>query len=127
MPRLEYPIGPDGPIIDVRIWIGPEHEEALASGGLPVFPACSAAGLLDTGAQMTAIQQVLAERMSLPIHDWVKLRSSVLGTGEREAPVYSLRMTFGSLGAHDPPKKSAYLALVFWPYCLIASTYALPP
>src|SRR5438067_2198263 len=104
MPRLERPIGPDGPIIDVRIWIGPEHEEALASGGLPVRPAFSVAGLLDTGAQLTAIQQLLAKEMGFPIHDWVKLRSSVLGADEREAPVYSLRMTFGSLGAPDPPK-----------------------
>ena len=104
MPRLERPIRPDGPIIDVRIWIGPEHEEALASGGFPVLPAFTVAGLLDTGAQMTAIQRVLAEGMRLPVHDWVKLRSSVLGADEREAPVYSLRMTFGSLEAPDPPK-----------------------
>jgi hypothetical protein len=104
MPRLEWPIGPDGPIIDVQIRIGLEHEEALASGGLPVPQAFSVAGLVDTGAQMTAIQQALAQRMQLPVHDWVTLRSSVLGTDEREAPVYSLRMTFGSLGAPDPPK-----------------------
>jgi hypothetical protein len=104
MPRLEWPIGPDGPIIEVRIWIGPEHEEALATGGLPVPPAYSVAGLLDTGAQMTAIQRVLAEGMGLPVHDWVKLRSSVHGADEREAPVYSLRMTFGPLDAPDPPK-----------------------
>jgi hypothetical protein len=104
MPRLEWPIGPDGPIIDVRIRIGAEHEEALRSGGLPVPQAFSVAGLADTGAQITAIQQVLAKRMELPVHDWVKLRSSVLGTDEREAPVYSLRMTFGSLGDPDPPK-----------------------
>ena len=53
---------------------------------------------------MTAIQRVWAESLRLPVHGWVKLRSSVLGTDEREAPVYSLRMTFGSLGAPDPPK-----------------------
>jgi hypothetical protein len=34
MPRLETLIGRDGPIIDVRIWIGPEHEEALKARGL---------------------------------------------------------------------------------------------
>ena len=104
MPRQEWPIGLDGPIIDVRMTIGPEHEEARASVGLPVLPAFSVAGLLDTGAQRTAIQQVLAEGMGLPVHDWVTLRSSVLGTDEREAPVYVLRMTFGALGSSDPPK-----------------------
>ncbi|WP_422931852.1 aspartyl protease family protein [Singulisphaera sp. PoT] len=64
----------------------------------------SVAGLLDTGAQMTAIQSGLAEGMRLPVHDWVALRSSVLGLDERAAPVYLLRMTFGSVEAPDAPK-----------------------
>jgi hypothetical protein len=104
MPRLETPIGRDGPIIDVRIWIGPEHQEALRVRGLQASRPFSVPGLLDTGAQMTAIQQNLAQGMGLPVHDWVGLRSSVLGTEERDAPVYLMRMTFGSIEAPDPPK-----------------------
>src|SRR4051812_21540708 len=73
MPRREWPIGRDGPIIDVRVWIGSEHEEVISSIGLAVLPAFSVAGLLDTGAQMTAIQRTLAEGMAVPVHDWVKL------------------------------------------------------
>lgn len=104
MPRLETTIGRDGPIIDVRIWIGPEHEEALKARGLQSPRLLSVPGLLDTGAQMTAIQQALAQEMGLPVHDWVGLRSSVLGVEEREAPVYLIRMTFGPIEAPDPPK-----------------------
>jgi hypothetical protein len=104
MPRLERPIGPDGPIVDVRVGIGPEYEAALASAGLPVPAVFSVAGLLDTGAQRTAIQKGLAVGMRLPVHDWVKIRSSALGTEGRDAPVYSLRMTFGPLDAPDSPK-----------------------
>ena len=42
--------------------------------------------------------------MNLPIHDRLRLRSSVLGQDEREAPVYTLRMTVGSLESREPPK-----------------------
>ena len=48
MPRLETPLGRDGPIIDVRIWIGPEHEEALKARGLQAPRPLSVPGLLDT-------------------------------------------------------------------------------
>ncbi len=104
MPRLETPIGRDGPIVDVRIWIGPEHEEALKLRGYQTPRPLSVSGLLDTGAQMTAIQQVLAQGMGLPVHDWVGLRSSVLGAEERDAPIYLMRMTFGSIENPNPPK-----------------------
>lgn len=50
MPRLDLPIGVDGPIIDVRAWLGPELEEALRAAGQPVPPLVSVPGLLDTGA-----------------------------------------------------------------------------
>jgi len=53
---------------------------------------------------MTAIQQALAQGIGLPVHDWVRLRSSVLGAEERDAPVYLMRMTFGTIEAPDPPK-----------------------
>jgi hypothetical protein len=104
MPRLESPIGDDGPIIEVRIWGGTEHKEALDSRGVLVAPPFSTRGIVDTGARMTAIQQILAQRMGLPVHDWVTLKSSVLGNEERDAPVYQIRMTFGALEARDAPK-----------------------
>jgi len=64
----------------------------------------SVPGLLDTGAERTAIQRTLAKGMGLPVHDWVGIRSSVLGAEERDAPVYLMRMTFGPVEATDPPK-----------------------
>jgi hypothetical protein len=53
---------------------------------------------------MTAIQQVLVQGIGLPVHDWVRLRCSVLGPEDRDAPVYRVRMTFGSIAAPNPPK-----------------------
>jgi hypothetical protein len=104
MPRLETPIGRDGPIVDVRLWISPEHEQGLKARGLQPPRPSSVPGLVDTGAQMTAIQRVLADGMGRPVHDWVGLRSSVLGAEQRDAPVYLMRMTFGPIQAPDPPK-----------------------
>jgi Aspartyl protease len=104
MPRLERAIGSDGPIIDVRIWIGPELEQALRARGLQAPRPFSVPGLLDTGAQMSAIQQDLTQAMGLLVHDWVGMRSSVLGEEVRDAPVYLTRMTFGSIEAPDSPK-----------------------
>jgi hypothetical protein len=110
MPRLEKPIGEDGPVIDVRAWIGFAHKEVLDARGLPVPPPFSIRGLVDTGARMTAIQRVWAQAMGLPIHDWITLKSSVLGDEERRVPVYELRMTFGSIEAPDPPRWRKILA-----------------
>lgn len=104
MPRREWPIGRDGPIIDVRLWIGPEHEEALVARRLRAPAAISVAGLVDTGAQRSAIPRALAEGLGLTVHDWVRIASSALGAEHREAPVYTLRMTFGPLEASDAPR-----------------------
>jgi aspartyl protease len=104
MPRLKVPIGPDGPIIDVRLWVGPDQRDVLISRGQSVPQPLSVAGLLDTGARWTAIPRVLAEEIGLRVSDWRKLSSSAFGDEEREAPVYQVRMTFGSLDAPDLPK-----------------------
>ena len=87
MPRLEMPIGEDGPVIDVRAWIGSEHKEVLDAHGLPVPPPFAIRGLVDTGARMTAVQRDWVHAMGLPIHGWITLKSSVLGDEERRAPV----------------------------------------
>jgi hypothetical protein len=110
MPRLEMPIGEDGPIIEVRTWISAEHKRSLDALRLPVPAPFSMSALVDTGARITAIQRALADGMGLPVHDWIILKSSVLGDEERRVRVYALRMTFGPIEAPDPPKWRAILA-----------------
>lgn len=104
MPRLELPIGPSGPIIELRLWIGPEDADALKAAGRALPSPCSVPALLDTGAEMTAIHRPLAEWLGSAVQDLIGLRSSVLGEGEREAPTYIVRATFGPLESPDPPK-----------------------
>jgi len=104
MPRLEVPIRYDGPLVEVRLWIGPEFERTVVSRRLPVPTPLSVLGLIDTGAERTAIPVTVAQGMGLPIHNWQRLKSSVLGDEERDAPVYRVRMTFGSIESTDQPK-----------------------
>lgn len=104
MPRMEAAIGPDGPIVEIRLWIGPDDVTGLVASGSTVLSPFSVRGLVDTGAQRTAIQRTLADWMGIPIHNVLKLGSSVLGREEREAPIYQVRMTFGPLESPDPPR-----------------------
>jgi hypothetical protein len=53
---------------------------------------------------MTAIHRPLALWLGSAVQDSIKLRSSVLGEGEREAPAFVVRATFGLPESPDPPK-----------------------
>jgi hypothetical protein len=111
MPRLEIPIGEDGPIIDVRIWIGTERKGPLDALGLPVPPLLSIRGLVDTGNRLTAIQRVWVHAMGLPVLDWISRMSSMVGAEERQAPAYQVRMTLGPIEAPDSPRWWTILAV----------------
>jgi hypothetical protein len=63
MPRLEVAIASNGPIIDRRLWVGPEDATRVSGAGLAVARPFSMFGLLDTGAELTAIQTSLADWM----------------------------------------------------------------
>lgn len=103
MPRLDVRIGPNGPIIEVRLWVGLEQADARGSGGR-VPPPCSVPGLIDPGAEVTAIQRSVVDWIGVPVSHFVDARSSVLGDESRVVPVYRIRMTFGALEAPDPPR-----------------------
>ena len=103
MPRLDVPIGPAGPIIEVRLRVGPEQADARATGRT-VPPPISVLGLVDTGAEVSAIQRSLAEWLGVPVSRFLETRSSVLGDESRLAAVYRIQMTFGPIEAPDPPK-----------------------
>jgi hypothetical protein len=104
MPRLEVPIGPNGAIVEVRLMVVSDDARDLAAAGRPVPPPFSVQGLIDTGAELSAIQQTLVDWMGIPFFRFVEARSSVLGDESRLAPVYRIQMTFGPLEAPDPPK-----------------------
>jgi hypothetical protein len=89
VPRLDLPIGPAGPIIEVRLRVGPEQADTRAAGR-PVPPPISVLGLVDTGAEVSAIQRSLADWMGVPVSHFLETRSSVLGDESRIAAVYRI-------------------------------------
>jgi hypothetical protein len=101
---MDATIGAGGPIVNIRLWIGPAYADGLIAAGVGVPPPVSFPGLVGTGAERTAIQRSVADWTGSPMHSFLRLKSSVLGREEREAPVYQFRMTFGSLESPDPPK-----------------------
>jgi hypothetical protein len=96
MSRLDVPIGPIGPVIEVRLSIGPEDTADFVASGRSIPPPCSVSGLVDTGAERTAIEQSLLDWMGLPIYGLIEVTSSVLGREVREANSYRAQMAFGS-------------------------------
>jgi hypothetical protein len=76
----------------------------LAAAGRPVPPPFSVPGLVDTGAELSAIQQSLVDWTGISSFRFVEARSSVLGDESRLAPVYRIQMTFGPIEAPDPPR-----------------------
>jgi hypothetical protein len=55
MPVIRAPIGADGPVIEVGIWVGREAAHGLIAQGVPVLPSQTIRALIDTGADRTAI------------------------------------------------------------------------
>src|SRR4051812_25710974 len=53
----------------------------------------SVAGLVDTGAERTAIPRHLAVSLGLPVHDWEMVQSAA-GGEPRLVPVYLVRLSF---------------------------------
>jgi hypothetical protein len=66
MPRLDVSIGPTRPIIEVRLWDGPEYAEARPAIS-PDPPPISFPGLVDTGAGVSAIRRSFADWMGVPV------------------------------------------------------------
>jgi hypothetical protein len=55
MPRFRVPIGNDGPVIDLAIWIDRAMAHSLVAQGLAVPPPQTVRELIDTSADRTAI------------------------------------------------------------------------
>jgi hypothetical protein len=104
MPRLDVPIGSDGLLIDMRIWLSATDAKTLVAGGGVLTPPFSVSGLVDTGAKVTAIQRSIIAWMGIPSIGFTEASSSLLGGEVRTVPIYPVRMTFGSLADADTPR-----------------------
>ena len=68
MPLIRVPIGSDGPVIDLGIWLARALAHSLVARGQVVPPPQTIRALIDTGADRTAIHpNALARDRIAPI------------------------------------------------------------
>ncbi len=67
MPRLAFPVLPDGLLVDVLIGLDGATVVAQLAAGTPMTPPVWARGEIDTGSNMTAVSQAILQRLGVPI------------------------------------------------------------
>ena len=101
MPRFRVPIGNDGPVIDLAIWIDRAMAHSLVALGLAVPPPHTVRELIDTSADRTAIHPAaLAVISSFPAGT-SPARRPRLTTAARRVNLHRVRLAFGG-GAVSP-------------------------
>jgi hypothetical protein len=101
MPRIRVPIGSDGPVIDLGIWIDRTMAHSLVAQGMAVPPPQIVRALIDTGADRTAIHPAaLAMSSSVPAGTILVRRPGPIAA-PRRVSLHRVRLAFGG-GAVSP-------------------------
>ena len=74
MPLLRVPIGSDGPVVELVMWIGRSAAHSLVAQGRPVPSPQTIRALIDTGADRTAIHPNALALINSPPAGTVKVR-----------------------------------------------------
>jgi hypothetical protein len=67
MPKLVFPVLPDGLLVDVLIGLDGATTVALLAAGQPISAPLHARGEIDTGSNMTAVSAAILRRLGAPI------------------------------------------------------------
>lgn len=98
MPKLRIPIGSDGPILDLSLWVvrAAAHAMIAAGGSLP--PALTARALIDTGSDITAIHPLLLKAISpVPVEN-IEVHRPGMDGGFSTAALHNVRVAFAAPG-----------------------------
>jgi hypothetical protein len=97
MPRLEYPVVPDGLLADVMVgWNRPTTAAALA-GGTPIAIPVRARGVVDTGTDVSAVSTTVLRQLGL-----APVRSTTTHTAAGTVGVNLYRVSLGITDFADP-------------------------
>lgn len=66
MPRLSYPICPDGLVVDVLVGIDQSAMLALLAKGTPIPRPIRGRGLIDTGSDITVVSATTLRHLGVP-------------------------------------------------------------
>ena len=100
MPVIRVPIGSDGPVIDLDIWIGRAAAHALVAQGRAVPTPQTIRALIDTGADRTAIHPSALGLINSPPAG----RPRFAGRAPRAPSGGSISTTYGSRSPVHRPR-----------------------
>jgi hypothetical protein len=109
MPLIRVPIGPDGPVVDLGIWLARALAHALVSRGQLVPPPQTIRALIDTGADRTAIHPNALALISSPPAGTALVRRPGSTTAARRVDLHDVRLAFG--GAVVSPTRGTWVEL----------------
>ncbi len=125
MALIRVPIGLDGPVIDLGIWLARALAHAVVARGQAVPPAQTIRALIDTGADTTAIHPNALALIGSPPSGTTLVRRPGSTTTSRRVKLHDVRLAFGGAvvspttgpwveieAAADVPADPSVLALI---------------
>lgn len=107
MPLIRVPIGVDGPVIDLGIWLARALAHALVAQGKAVPPAQTIRALIDTGADRTAIHPNALAMIGSPPSGTTLVRRPGSTFSTRRVNLHDARLAFG--GAVISPTRGSWI------------------
>ncbi len=95
MALIRVPIGADGPVIDLGIWLARALAHTLVAQGQAVPPPQTIRALIDTGADRTAIHPNALGSIASPPSGTTLVRRAGSTTGARRVNLHDVRLAFG--------------------------------
>jgi hypothetical protein len=99
MPRIRLPIGVDGPVVELGIWIGRAVAHALIAQGRAVPPTQTIRALIDTGADRTAIHPNALALINSPPAGTIRVRRPGSTSAVRRVNLHDVRLAFAGVPA----------------------------
>ena len=98
MPKLRIPIGAEGPIMELSVWVDRITAHAMIANGLSLPRALNLRALIDTGSDITAIHPLVTQSFSPAVGDRVEVSRPGLDGGPYTAPLHDIRVAFSGPG-----------------------------
>ena len=109
MPVIRVPIGPDGPVVDLGLWIGRVAGQALIALGRPGPAPQAVRALIDTGADRTAIHPIALRSIQSPPAGTARVRRPGGTSAFRSVDLHDVRLAIA--GAPTPSVPATWVEI----------------
>ena len=94
MPILTYPIGLDGPVVPILIYVSHPRQKAMQKAGIAPPPPATARALLDTGASCTAVDPTIIQKLGLSPTGSTRIVTPSTGSTPHVCDQYDVALAF---------------------------------